>query len=155
MNKTTRIGLLAASLVLGTAHAGTVQITVIGKDGKPAVDVVVLIEPAVKVAATAAAAPIVIAQEGLRFVPFLTVVSAGSTLRFVNRDGYDHHVRSTPSGPLGSTPPVKNFELRLDAAEGTTAPAANNEYARPHPPPTTNTAAPPPHARSPARRRST
>ena len=133
MNKTTRIGLLAASLVLGTAHAGTVQITVIDKDGKPAVDVVVLIEPAVKVAATAAAAPIVIAQEGLRFVPFLTVVSAGSTLRFVNRDGYDHHVRSTPSGPLASTPPVKNFELRLDAAEGTTAPAANNEYSSPAP----------------------
>ena len=133
MTKFTRIGLLAASLMLGTAHAGTVQITVTDKDGKPAVDVVVLIEPAVKVAATAAAAPIVIAQEGLRFVPFLTVVSAGSTLRFINRDGYDHHVRSTPSGPLGSTPPVKNFELRLDAAEGTAAPAANNEYSSPTP----------------------
>ena len=128
MNKTTRIGLLAASLLLGTAHAGTVQISVTDKDGKPAPDVVVLIEPATKMAATAAAAPVVIAQEGLRFVPFLSVVSVGSTLRFVNRDSYDHHVRSTPSGPLGSTPPVKSFELRLDAAEGTAAPSANNEY---------------------------
>src|SRR6185369_5890967 len=52
----------------------------------------------------------------------------GSTLRFVNRDGYDHHVRSTPSGPLGSMPAVKNFELRLDAAEAMAQTAARDEY---------------------------
>ena len=34
-------------------------------------------------------------------------------MRFVNLDRYDHHVRSLPGGPLGSIPPVKNFEYRL------------------------------------------
>ena len=120
-----------ASLVLaalfGAAHAGTVQVLVTDKDGKPVADAVVLIDSAAKTAVQPAAAPIVILQEGLRFVPFLSVVPAGSTLRFVNRDAYDHHVRSTPSGPLGNTPSVKDFELRLDAAEGTAA-SPNDDY---------------------------
>jgi plastocyanin len=98
------------------AQAGTLQLVVTDRDGKPAADVVVLVESAARAVPLPAAVPVVIAQEGLRFVPFLTVVPAGSTLRFVNKDNYDHHVRSMPSGPLASLPPVKNFELRLDAA---------------------------------------
>jgi plastocyanin len=127
--------LLAAALVslACAAQAGTVRIVVTDKDGRPAPDVVVLIDAAAKVAPIPASAPVVIAQEGLRFVPFLTVVPAGSTLRFVNKDSYDHHVRSTPSGPLGSTPPVKNFELRLDAAAGA-APVVQDEYQSGPPP---------------------
>jgi plastocyanin len=96
-------------------------------DGKPASDVVVLVDPATKVAAKPAAEPVLIAQENLHFVPFLTVVPVGSTLRFTNRDSYDHHVRSTPSGPLGSMPAVKNFEFRLDAAHPA-ADAGSNDY---------------------------
>jgi plastocyanin len=69
---------------------------------------------------------VVITQENLHFVPFLTIVPVGSTLRFANRDSYDHHVRSTPSGPLGSMPAVKNFELRLDAASAVAA--GNDDY---------------------------
>lgn len=107
------LGLMALSLA---SNAGTLQISVTDKDGRPAADVVVLVETAAKVVPLPAAAPVVIAQEGLRFVPFLTVLPVGSTLRFVNKDNYDHHVRSMPSGPLGSIPSVKNFELRLDAA---------------------------------------
>lgn len=110
------IAALATAACFGTAHAGTVQLTVTDKDGKPAPDVVVVIESAAKAVAQPALAPVVIAQQDLRFVPFLTVVPVGSTLRFVNRDGYDHHVRSTPSGPLGNTPAAASFELRLDAA---------------------------------------
>ena len=120
----------AALVLLGTANAGTVAVTVTDKDGKPVPDVVVLVESASKTVALPAPAPVVIAQEGLRFVPFLTVVPAGSTLRFVNRDGYDHHVRSTPSGPLGATPSVANFELRLDAADGAAA-SPNDDYKSP------------------------
>ena len=119
-------------VLLGAAQAGTVQVLVTDKDGKPVPDVIVLIDASTKTAVLPAAAPVVIAQEGLRFVPFLSVVPAGSTLRFVNRDAYDHHVRSTPSGPLGSMPSVKNFELRLDAAEGAGA-APNDEYKSPAP----------------------
>lgn len=118
----------ACTLAWSAAHAGSLQVTVTDKDGKPTPDVVVLVEPAVKVAAKPAAAPVVIAQENLKFSPFLTIVPVGSTLRFDNKDGYDHHVRSMPSGPLGSMPAAKSFELRLDAAEGAAAPAGNDEY---------------------------
>ncbi|MBC7956775.1 MAG: plastocyanin [Cytophagales bacterium] len=109
------LALLALALGTSLAHAGTVQLTVTDKDGKPAPDVVVLVQQTVKTVPAPAAKPVVITQEGSRFVPFLTVVPVGSTLRFTNKDGYDHHVRSTPSGPLGSVAPVKIFELRLDA----------------------------------------
>lgn len=108
---------------MGAAHAGTLDINVLDRDGQPAADVVVLVQVPNQPAAKPAAAPVVISQENLRFQPFLTVVPVGSTLRFVNKDTYDHHVRSMPSGPLGSMPAVEYFELRLD---GTGAPATSN-----------------------------
>lgn len=114
-------------LAAGPAWAGTVQVSVTDRDGKPAPDVVVLLETAARPRPAPAAQPVVVSQEGLRFVPFLTVLPAGSTLRFVNRDAYDHHVRSMPSGPLGSTPPASSFELRLDAAADA-APGPADEY---------------------------
>lgn len=114
------------------AQAGSLQVTVTDRDGKPAADVVVLINATNATAARPAAAPVVIAQEGLRFAPFMTVVPVGSTLRFVNRDNYDHHVRSTPSGPLGSMPAAQYFELRLDAAQAAPAQRAyGDDYATP------------------------
>lgn len=116
---------LACLLSLTVARAGTLQVTVTDLEGRPVPDVVVLVEPAGKVAPRPADKPVLIAQERLHFVPFLTVVPVGSTLRFSNHDGYDHHVRSTPSGPLGSMPAAKDFELRLDAAEGA---AGADEY---------------------------
>jgi len=114
------------------AQAGALQVTVTDRDGKPAADVVVLVNATNAAAARPAAAPVVIAKESLRFAPFMTVVPVGSTLRFVNRDNYDHHVRSTPSGPLGSMPAAQYFELRLDAAQD--APAQRgygDDYATP------------------------
>ena len=116
----TRLCSIAAGLLFGAgaAHAGQIHMIVTDKDGKPVPDVVVLVDANSKALAVAAPAPVVITQESSRFVPFLTVVPVGSTLRFVNRDSFDHHVRSTPSGPLGSMPSAKNFELRLDGIEG-------------------------------------
>ena len=121
--------LALAAAPWGMVHAGSIQMLVVDKDGKPAPDVVVLVSSAQKTAPVAAAAPVVIAQQDLRFVPFLTVVPLGSTLRFVNRDGYDHHVRSTPSGPLGNTPAASSFEFRLDAAAAAASP--NDDYKSP------------------------
>jgi plastocyanin len=126
------IALTLAGCVLA-ARAGTLEISVSDRDGRPASDVVVLVEGPARVAATPAAGPVVITQESLRFVPFLTVVPAGSTLRFANKDAYDHHVRSMPSGPLGATPPVKSFEFRLDAAEGAAAAPVDEYQAAPRP----------------------
>jgi plastocyanin len=99
------------------AQAGPLSITVTDKDGKPAPDVVVLVDMAIRPAVSNAPVTATIVQQGLKFQPFLTVVPAGSTLRFINRDGYDHHVRAQPGGPLGAVPPAQDFELRLDAAE--------------------------------------
>jgi plastocyanin len=102
----------------GVAHAGRVQVTVTDMEGRPVPDVVVLVHPHLPVVPVPAPTLAVIEQKDMRFVPFLTIVPVGSTLRFVNRDGYDHHVRSMPSGPLGNTPPAASFELRLEAADG-------------------------------------
>ena len=115
MNHTLRhlLATLASAACFGGAHAGTVQLSVTDKDGKPVPDVVVMVESAIKAPVPTT---VVIEQQDLRFVPYLTVVAVGSTLRFVNRDTYDHHVRSTPSGPLGNAPAASNFELRLDPA---------------------------------------
>lgn len=116
--------LLLASLA-ATSQAGTVDISVLDRDGQPAADVVLLLQVPGYASTKPAPAPIVIAQQDLRYVPFLTVVPVGSTLRFVNKDGYDHHVRTTPSGTLGSIPSVESFELRLDASK---APASSGSY---------------------------
>jgi len=123
--------LTLALMAAGAAHAGTVQVTVLDRDGRPATDVVVLID-APGARAPAATAPLVsITQEGSRFVPTLTVVGVGTTLRFTNKDAYDHHVRAMPTGPLGATAPAKTFELRLDAADE--APQQVDEYKPPVP----------------------
>ncbi len=112
---------LAGVALLASAEAGTVQVSVTDLDGKPAADVVVLVSSSGKAVSAAASGPVVIAQQDLRFVPALTVVPMGASVRFINRDGFDHHVRSTPSGPLGNTPAVTTFEFRLDTAAGNAA----------------------------------
>jgi plastocyanin len=135
--KTSLLAPCCALWFAASAMAGTLQVSVTDLEGKPAADVVVLLVSsaaattthAAKPAPAAGAAPVLIVQENSRFNPFLTVVPVASTLRFTNRDNYDHHVRSTPSGPLGSTAPAASFELRLDAAAG--ASPAGNDEARP------------------------
>jgi plastocyanin len=117
-NLVMRLALFATCLLLcATARAGSVSLAVIDKDGKPAADVVVTIEPrGPRAPLPVPAEPVVVVQQDLRFVPFLTVVPAGATVRFVNKDDYDHHVRSTPSGPLSAVAPVSSFELRQGPA---------------------------------------
>jgi plastocyanin len=103
-----------------SASAATYKVVVIGADGRPASDTVVLLQPAGRPAAAAAppAEPVLIVQKDIRFQPYVTVLAPGSTVRFINRDSFDHHVRSQAGGPLGSVPPVKDFEFRLAAFKG-------------------------------------
>ncbi len=126
-------GAAFALLAAQPGLAGSVNLTVTDAEGKPAPDVVVL----VKSTQGAAARPgptAVIEQSGLRFVPFVTVVANGTAVRFSNRDGYDHHVRSMPSGPLGATPAAQEFELRLDAAaDAPETGGGDSGYSRPAP----------------------
>jgi plastocyanin len=113
---------LLLSLALATlpclASAGTLQVTVLGSDGKPAADVAVQVLPAAPWSAQPPAEPVRIVQRNLRFVPFVSVVPAGGTVRFVNRDRYDHHVRSQAGGPLGNVAPAQQFEFRMAAFKG-------------------------------------
>ena len=112
---------LAAALLFAplAALAGTVQVTVLGADGKPAANAVVQVMPAVMPATRPALpATTVISQQDIRFQPFVSVVPVGAAVRFVNLDTFDHHVRSMPGGPLGSIEPAKQFDLRVGAAKG-------------------------------------
>ncbi len=132
--------LAALALSLGlSAHAATLELRVTDRDGQPAADVVVLVDSSAP-PATAPPPPegATILQQGSRFEPALTVVRAGATVRFVNHDAYDHHVRSVPSGPLGTVPPARSFELRQGPSghrrKADSAPAVNEErFATPGP----------------------
>lgn len=106
---------LLAGLALQAA-AADLQVEVRNAAGRPAADVVVMLLPATQ-PAPPAARTVDIVQQDNRFLPYVTAVPAGSTVRFVNRDRYDHHVRSLGSGPMGAVPPATPFELRLGAVQ--------------------------------------
>lgn len=120
---------LAAVLLLAAAPApaAELQVYVTTPDGRPAADVVVAVLPqgATSAAPAIPAEPAVIVQRDIRFQPYVTAVVLGTTVRFVNRDRFDHHVRSMPGGPLGSIAPAKEFEFRLAAARGSNEPSAD------------------------------
>ena len=111
-----------------TVSAGSLQVTVLDKDGKPTPDAVVIVVPAVKaVARNPPPMLAIINQEKMQFIPAVTVVSAGAKIRFTNSDAWDHHVRMAAPGlalPLdpaatNSTSASNGFALRLEGkAEG-------------------------------------
>jgi plastocyanin len=117
----TTIFLIAAGALWTSANAGNVQIQVLDRDGKPVPDAVVAVYPGNAAGAQPSllqASP-TIEQEKMRFVPAVTVVPAGATVRFTNQDRWDHHVRGNPTGgadasaAAAAAPGSANFELRL------------------------------------------
>ena len=107
--------LMAAGAVCTSAAAANVQVQVIDKDGRPVADAVAVLYPATPVAPLAGKATI--GQQRMRFMPAVTVVAQGSTLRFTNLDRWDHHIRGTATaregaGKAGGT----DFEMRLAGA---------------------------------------
>jgi plastocyanin len=112
--------LIAAVLTLCShvANAGTVQVTVTGADGKPAANAVVQVRPSTPWTPRPAPPVAVVTQQDIRYEPFVTVVPLGGSVRFVNRDAYDHHVRSLAGGPLGSVAPAKQIDIRMGPARG-------------------------------------
>ncbi|AOG22256.1 cupredoxin domain-containing protein [Acidovorax sp. RAC01] len=129
------ISLIAAAAFVASASAGNVQIQVLDRDGKPVPDAVVVLYPGSAAGSPPSllqASP-TIDQEKMRFVPAVTVVAPGSTVRFTNQDRWDHHVRGNAAGSAGLTAggaqasagvgaSTSNFELRLAGkAEGKAA----------------------------------
>ncbi len=115
MKTHTLAGLAALLFTAAGAWAGTVQMTVLTAEGRFAPDTVVLVQPTATWAPQPLPPTAVIEQQDIRFAPYVTVVPVGGTVRFVNLDNFDHHVRSQPGGPLGSIAPAKEFEFRLPA----------------------------------------
>ncbi|MEY2952407.1 MAG: hypothetical protein RLZZ401_494 [Pseudomonadota bacterium] len=104
---------LGMALFQSLACAASLSVLVLDKDGKPAPDAVVTVLPAgnatpLKMNPVA----VTVAQEKMQFVPALTLVAAGSTVRFVNNDAWDHHVRGSAAG-IAQFNSAGGFELRL------------------------------------------
>ena len=111
-----RFALLPLLALACCAHAATVSVTVVDKEGKPVSDAVVVIVPS---AGGKPRLPLpyqaTIAQEKMQFLPAVTLVPVGAKLSFINQDSWDHHIRGTPAGVAqlaGGT--GDGFELRLD-----------------------------------------
>jgi plastocyanin len=109
-----------------TANAGTVQVSVVDRDGKPAQDaVVVLVHATARQAANSLPVMATVANEKMQFIPAVTVVAKGAKVRFVNNDPWDHHVRGAPAASIFANTPeayaagrnAGGFELRLQGKD--------------------------------------
>ena len=106
----------ALPLALGAAQAGSLQVSVTDKEGKPVPNAVVVVLPTNKTAQpkTALLREATIVQEKMQFVPAVTVLAVGAKAKFVNNDPWDHHVRSSPAGMGQFNTTNAGFELRLE-----------------------------------------
>ncbi|WP_366146008.1 plastocyanin/azurin family copper-binding protein [Acidovorax sp.] len=110
---------VAASALWLSASAGNVQIQVLDRDGKPVPEAVVVVYPGGAAGATGTPPSLLqanptIEQERMRFVPAVTVVEPGATVRFTNQDRWDHHVRGAAAGLAAAAGTANTgFELRL------------------------------------------
>lgn len=108
---------ILAGLAGAACQAGQVDFKVLDKEGKPLPDAVIVLYPRTASSApTAPPVPTVIQQERMRFVPAVTVVVAGSSVRFTNLDRWDHHVRGTAESRKTAISPQgaeTNFEFRI------------------------------------------
>ena len=98
-------GLVALMAVMGLAHAGTLEVLVLDRDGKPTPDAVVIAVPSGQgQPKTPLPNSAVVNQEKQQFVPYLTVVATGARVRFTNNDPWNHHVRLGVAGAaVGNT----------------------------------------------------
>ncbi len=122
MTGRSRLGLYFAFCASLAAHAGTVQVSVLDRDGKPAQDaVVVLVHSTARNVPNTLPAMATVANEKMQFIPAVTVVAKGAKVRFVNNDPWDHHVRGAPAASIFANTPeayaagrsAGGFELRL------------------------------------------
>ena len=118
---------LFAPVFVLAAHAASVTVAVTGADGQPAPNVVVQLLT-VHAVSKPIGTPVVIAQKDIHFVPYVTAIPVGTTVRFSNQDPFDHHLRSQPGGPAGMTPPAKDFEFRIAGVNGSKVAEADVKF---------------------------
>lgn len=108
-----RASLRRMAAIMGTigllqpAWAGTLQVQVQDKNGKPLPEAVVFLESAEAKAAAKPLKGVEVAQQARQFKPAVTVVTPGTSVLFPNQDTVRHHVYSFS--------PAKTFELKLYA----------------------------------------
>ena len=112
--------LAAAALCALPAHAGTLKVLVLDKEGKPVPDAVVVLAPAAAGHPRPLPTKVTILQQKMRFAPAVSLVAVGGEASFINNDPWEHHVRGTAAGIQNFDGGEKaGFELRLDGkAEG-------------------------------------
>lgn len=101
MRFTVNMAAICAAWVLaaGGAAAGTLEVLVLDRDGKPTPDAVVIVVPSGKgQPKTPLPNSAVVNQEKQQFVPAVTVVAIGARVRFINSDPWNHHVRVGAAG---------------------------------------------------------
>ena len=113
------------------AVAGTLNVSVVDREGKPVPDAVVVLVPSVAdTPKVALPTQIIINQEKMRFVPALSLVGVGAKARFANNDPWEHRVRASAAGILQfDIASSGGFELRMDGKiEGKPAKAADATF---------------------------
>ncbi len=98
----TCLALMAAG---ANTHATSVMVSVSDKDGKPAADAVVMLEPAGARAPVRPMPQTDVSQARRQFSPRVTAVTTGTPVNFPNFDTVRHHVYSFSD--------AKKFELKL------------------------------------------
>lgn len=96
---------VGAFTLAGPAWAGTLQVQVLDKTGKPLPNAVVFLESAEAKTAAKPLKGVEIAQIARQFTPAVTVVTPGTSVLFPNQDTVRHHVYSFSA--------AKTFELKL------------------------------------------
>jgi len=96
---------MAAGLCAGIAEAATLEVRVRDAAGAPVPDAAVYAVPASGPTEARNARAVSIEQVDREFVPYVTVVQAGTPVSFPNRDPIQHHVYSFS--------PAKPFEIKL------------------------------------------
>ena len=94
-------------LVASCVAAATVEVQLNDETGKPLANAVVFLESREARQASKPLQNVMIAQAAKQFDPMVTVVTAGTSVQFPNRDKVRHHVYSFS--------PTKTFELKLYA----------------------------------------
>ena len=97
---------LLGALCAAQAHAAIVVGFLSDKNGQAVPNAVLYATPLdAPLPPPKAVNPLVVAQENYNFVPYVSVMRVGTSVRFPNRDPHDHHLKSFS--------PAKSFELRV------------------------------------------
>lgn len=121
---------MPASILL--SHAGSLSVNVVDRDGKPAVNAVVMVYPSSPTPSTQAPpSALTLSQASMQFSPAVALVQVGAKVTFVNNDPWDHHVRGSASGAKEfASGAADGFSFRLagkanSTTSGATSTAAN------------------------------